>query len=289
MIISASRRTDIPAYYADWFFYRLRQGYALVKNPFNGRQISRVSLERKDMDGIVFWTKNPIPMLDRLDALEGVPYYFQFTLNPYLEDIEPNLPQKSSLAQAFRSLSLKSGRLSVVWRYDPILFNDRYTPQFHIKAFKELAARLAPYTEKCTASFLDDYLKIRSALKREGVYFPSDALKEDIICSFADIAKSEGIYVDTCAEEGDFKRYGVRGAACVDAERLERLGASGLEHKKDASQRPSCNCVKSVDIGAYYTCMSGCVYCYAGNLKRGCIQADYRLETLAAPGRTAKP
>ena len=172
MIISASRRTDIPAYYSEWFFNRLNQGYALVRNPFNGRQFSKIDLRPENIDGIVFWSKNPIPMLNKLDRLDGLAYYFQFTLNPYGADIEPNLPEKERLIEAFKELSGKAGRQRVVWRYDPIIFNACYTPEFHMRAFRELALRLAPYTEKCTVSFLDDYLKIRSAIKKAGIYFP---------------------------------------------------------------------------------------------------------------------
>lgn len=267
MIISASRRTDIPAYYSEWFFNRLSQGYALVRNPFNNRQISRVDMTPENIEGIVFWSKNPVPMLDKLYKLDGLAYYFQFTLNPYLKDIEPHLPEKGSLLGAFKELSLSAGRAGVVWRYDPIILNAHYNPEFHYKAFKELTLRLAPYTEKCTISFLDDYVKIRSRLQKAGIYFPSTALKEEMVCNFAELARQAGIYIDTCAEEGDFEKYGAERAACIDIKRLERLGASGLKPKRDKGQRSLCGCFKSVDIGAYNTCRGGCIYCYAGTLK----------------------
>lgn len=221
----------------------------------------------ENIEGIVFWSKNPVPMLDKLYKLDGLAYYFQFTLNPYLKDIEPHLPEKSSLLKAFKELSLSAGRTGVVWRYDPIILNAHYTPEFHYKAFKELTLRLAPYTEKCTISFLDDYVKIRSRLQKAGIYFPSTALKEEMVCNFAELARQAGIYIDTCAEEGDFEKYGAERAACIDIKRLERLGASGLKPKRDKGQRSLCGCFKSVDIGAYNTCRGGCIYCYAGTLK----------------------
>lgn len=267
MIISASRRTDIPAYYSEWFFDRLGQGYVLIKNPFNCRQIKRIDMTRKNIDGIVFWSKNPVPMIDKLHKLDGLAYYFQFTLNPYLKDIEPYLPEKSLLLTAFRELALKTGRLGIVWRYDPIILNDYYTPEFHFKAFEEFALRLAPYTEKCTISFLDDYVKIRSRLKNAGIYFPSDILKEEMIERFSMIARQAGLYIDTCAEEGNFEKYGVGKAACVDAKRFVRMGAANINYKKDHGQRSLCGCAKSVDIGSYNTCRGGCIYCYAGTLK----------------------
>ena len=158
MIISASRRTDIPTYYSEWFFNRLREGYVLVRNPMNARQISRISLSPEAVDGIVFWTKNPVPMLSRLGELEPYPYYFQFTLTAYGRDVEPNLPGKNGvLIPAFQELSRMAGRERVVWRYDPIFLSDRYTVEYHCRYFRVLAAKLGEYTEKCTVSFLDFY------------------------------------------------------------------------------------------------------------------------------------
>ena len=143
MIISASRRTDIPNYYSEWFFNRIKEGYVLVRNPMNISQVSKISLSPDVVDGIVFWTKNPLPILDRLEELREYTYYFQFTLTPYGKDVEPNVPSKNDLIiPSFRKLSERIGKERVVWRYDPILFNDKYTMDYHIKYFKALAAKL---------------------------------------------------------------------------------------------------------------------------------------------------
>ena len=166
MIISASRRTDIPAYYSDWFFERIRAGYVLVRNPMNTHQVSRIILSPDVCDGIVFWTKNPLPMLGRLSELSDYPYYFQFTLNAYGRDVEPNIPQKDSvLIPGFIKLSRLTGRERVVWRYDPILLNEKYTLGYHLKYFEKLAQRLHPYTEKCIVSIVDNYRSICRGMK----------------------------------------------------------------------------------------------------------------------------
>ena len=149
MIISASRRTDIPTYYADWLFNRLKEEYVLVRNPMNIHQIGKISLAPEVVDGIVFWTKNPIPMLDRLSELDKYNYYFQFTLNAYGKDVEPNIPSKNDvIIPAFQQLSKIIGRERIIWRYDPIFFNEYYTMEYHCKYFRMLAERLGPYTEK---------------------------------------------------------------------------------------------------------------------------------------------
>lgn len=158
MIISASRRTDLPTYYSDWFLHRLREGYVCVRNPMNFHQVSQIPLTPDVVDGIVFWTKNPIPMLPKLDQLKDYPYYFQFTLNAYGPDVEAHVPSKSALIiPAFQALSRQIGAERVIWRYDPILLTPRYTVDYHVRYFEEIAKRLSGYTHKCVISFLDLY------------------------------------------------------------------------------------------------------------------------------------
>ena len=149
MILSVSRRTDIPSYYSEWFFNRLNEGFVCVRNPMNIHRVSRIEINKNVIDGIVFWTKNPKPMLPYLDKLNDYPYYFQFTLNPYSTDIETNLPSKKEhIIPTFIELSKIIGKERVIWRYDPIMINERYTLDYHIKYFNSLAERLSPYTEK---------------------------------------------------------------------------------------------------------------------------------------------
>ncbi len=266
MIISASRRTDIPAWFSDWFFRRLQEGYALVRNPMNPHRISRVALNPDVVDGFVFWTKHPIPMMDRLELLRDYAYYFQFTLTPYGDDIEQNLPPKKEvLIPAFRRLSERIGRERVLWRYDPILINGRYTAEYHIKAFRAMCGSLAGYTDTCTISFLDLYRNIRGRIDPLGIRPPTASEAEKIACRFAEIAREYDLSINTCAEDGDYSRWGIGHGACIDADRLSRIGGVPLKVGRDKNQRSSCGCAESIDIGTYHTCTHGCVYCYANH------------------------
>lgn len=158
MIISVSRRTDIPAFYAEWFYNRLRAGYVLVRNPMNVHSVSKVALSPEVVDAFVFWTKNPLPLMKRLDELAEYPYYFQFTLTGYGKDIEPGLPDKKQvLLPAFKELAAKTCRQRVIWRYDPIFFSSRYSAEYHLECFEALAAELSGSTERCVISFMDEY------------------------------------------------------------------------------------------------------------------------------------
>ena len=149
MILSVSRRTDIPNYYADWFYNRIKEGFLYVRNPMNYHQVSRIELSPDLVDCIVFWTKNPEPMMARLHELDDYAYYFQFTLTGYGRDIEPNVPHKKDrMIPVFQRLSETIGSSRVVWRYDPILFNDVYTEEYHLRAFERIADALADFAEK---------------------------------------------------------------------------------------------------------------------------------------------
>lgn len=264
MIISASRRTDIPSYYSEWFFNRLKDGYVYVRNPMNPHRISEVSLSPDVVDGIVFWTKNPTPMLNRLDELQNYTYYFQFALTPYGTDIEKNVPSKNDIViPTFQKLSSMIGKERVIWRYDPILLNDRYTMQYHIKYFRVLCDKLSDYTEKCTISFLDLYKNIQRRIAPLGIHPLTSGQAEELTELFCEIAKEHDIYIDTCAEEIDLSKYGVRHASCIDRNRIERIGKCKLNIERDKNQRAACGCIASIDLGAYNTCNNGCVYCYA--------------------------
>ncbi len=266
MILSVSRRTDIPACYPDWLFERLKEGYVLVRNPHNPRQIGRINISPETVDGIVFWTKNPGPMMGRLGELEKYPYYFQFTLTAYGPELERNLPSKNRvLIPLFQQLSKEIGKERVVWRYDPIFFGGSYTPEYHSRYFEVLAAKLAPYTEKCTVSFLDLYRKTERNLRGLAILPMTRELQIETVQRFAEIAKKYNIEIDACAEPLDFSKFGVPRARCIDKARLERIGHYKLKAGKDRNQRAECGCMESIDIGAYHTCVNGCLYCYAND------------------------
>ena len=241
MIISASRRTDIPTYYSDWLFNRLKEEYVLVRNPMNIHQIGRINLSPDVVDGIVFWTKNPVPMLNRLSELERYNYYFQFTLTAYDKDVEPNIPSKNNIIiPAFQQLSKSLGREKVIWRYDPIFFNDRYTMEYHCKYFKVLAAKLGDYAEKCTVSFLDFYRNTARNTQPLKIHPESKEQQIELMQRFSEIAKEYGFYIDTCSEAIELDRFGITHAHCIDRERFERIGKCKLAVGKDQNLPRGC-------------------------------------------------
>ena len=269
MFISASRRTDLPGFYSDWFFARLREGYALVRNPMNPHQVSRIDLRPGAVDGIVFWTKNPVPMLDRLPLLTPYAYYFQFTLTAYGRDTEPHLPDKRGvLLPAFDTLAARLGPERVVWRYDPIFLSERYTLAYHIRCFTELAERLRGRTKRCTISFLDFYRNTRSNLEGLRLRAFPQAEQLRLASALAEIARRNCMEMTACAEALDLAPYGVGRAHCVDGALFERLLGCSVTADKDKNQRPECGCMASVDLGAYQTCRNGCRYCYANHSAR---------------------
>lgn len=283
MILSVSRRTDIPCYYSDWFLSRIKEGWLYVQNPMNPRQVSKIVLSHELVDCIVFWTKNPVPMLKRLDELKDYVYYFQFTLTPYGKDIEPYVPhKKEKMIPIFRSLSEKIGKERVVWRYDPILFNDVYTEEYHRKAFAQMAEVLSGYTEKCVISFVDIYAKNKKEMEALQLIEKSEQEIKEFVEFLNDTAKQWGIQVAACAEKQDFSDCGVGRSSCIDRELIERITGSRLKILKDSGQRPECGCVESIEVGTYDTCLNGCRYCYA-NINRKKAEENYRLYDPMAP------
>ncbi len=270
MIISASRRTDIPAFYSEWFLNRIKEGFLDVRNPMNNRQVSRLPLSPELVDCIVFWTKNPIPMLPKLDGLRKYCYYFQFTLTGYGRDIEVNLPDKrKELIPAFQELSDRIGPERVIWRYDPILVSDRYSAAYHIKAIAEIAKALNGYTEKCVFSFVDLYGKNRTAMRKLGVRDLSGDEMRSIAVQIRDIAQENHMTAATCAETIDLEALGIEHNACIDKALVERLTGGKIKNTKknlkDSGQRPACRCMASREAGTHNTCANGCVYCYANH------------------------
>ncbi len=263
MIISVSRRTDIPAFYSDWFFNRIREGYVLVRNPFAAGQVSRISLKREKVDCFVFWTKNPEKMLPDLDLIKDYPFYFQFTLNPYGMEFERNVPDKTRVSDTFLRLSDKLGPKRVIWRYDPVIINDAFSVERHEECFGKLADKLCAYTSKCIISFVDYYKKIDKAFKTNAIQELQEEKIKEAAKKISVIGNTYGLKLETCAEKTDLWEYGIGHACCIDPELITEITGTPVRYKKDANQRKECGCAASVDIGAYNTCIHGCLYCYA--------------------------
>lgn len=282
MILSASRRTDIPAFYSDWFFNRLKEGFVLVRNPMNIHQVSRVTLSPEVIDCIVFWSKNPKPMLARLDELKDYMYYFQFTINPYDRGLELGVPRKEGIISTFKELSEKIGLKRVIWRYDPILLTENMGVDYHVRYFEEIAKRLEGYTNMCVISFVDLYQKTQRNLKDTTAREPSQNEMIEIASKLCATAKKYGITIQTCAEEIALESVGIKHGKCIDSALIEDLLDVKLVVDKDPNQRKECGCVQSIDIGEYNTCAHGCKYCYA-NFKDGVVAANRAAHDVNSP------
>lgn len=267
MILSVSRRTDVPSFYFDWFANRLREGWLQVRNPFNPSQVSKVPLSPEVVECIVFWTKNPEPMLARLDELAAYNYYVQYTVNPYGKDMESHLPELSRRLDVFRELASRLGSERVVWRYSPVLLNAKYTDDLHCEAFESIAATLSSFTRQCKLSFIELYQKISARMEAQGVVEPGGEQTFALARRLNAIARSHGIALSACGKP-DLRPAGIAASSCVDGELIQKITGTKMALRKDSGQRGACNCVESVDIGAYQTCLNGCAYCYANHSHR---------------------
>jgi DNA repair photolyase len=282
MIISASRRTDIPSYYSEWFLNRIKEKFVYVRNPMNIRQVSVINLEPEFVDCIVFWSKNPKPMIDNLNLLKDYKFFFQFTLTPYESDIEVGLPSKTEIIETFKKLSDMISPQKVIWRYDPILINKKYNIAYHIDKFEKMASALKGYTEKVTFSFIDFYKKITENIKLlEITEIPAEE-KNIIAQNFSRIAKDNNLLIDTCAEDIDLSKYGITHARCIDDRLISKITGNNLLVEKDKNQRLECGCVKSIDIGEYNSCSNGCVYCYA-NYSNDIVEKNCKKHIQSSP------
>lgn len=265
MILSASRRTDIPAFYGEWFVNRLEEGFALVRNPLNAKMVSKLLLRPQYVECIVFWTKNAtdfvkyLPKIDRL----GFKYYFQYTITSYSKDIEPNVPEKKKIIENFIELSKKLGKEKTIWRYDPILLSNKYNLAYHKKYFEYLCEKISPYTEKCVISFLDDYSFLRSNLNSLDISELTENQMFEIAFEFSKIAKRYNLTLATCCEKIDLDMLQIQHNKCVDGDLIERITGLKINKRKDSGQRPLCGCIESREIGSFNTCRHKCAYCYA--------------------------
>jgi len=270
MIISVSRRTDIPAFYAEWFVNRIRAGYCHVPNPYNPNQVARVSLKPEDVDVIVFWTRYCRPLLRHLSELDakGFRYYFLYTIVSYPLPVHLKSPPLQSSLQDFRRLARRIGPERVIWRYDPLWLSTRTDAEYHIKTYQQIARRLRGYTRRSVISIATIYRKVKKRLEsltRQGLGFSdikADALK-DLMEALSGIAGENEMQVTSCAQQTDWTPYGIRPGKCVDDEYIKKVFGLNVSGRKDPAQRQACGCVVSKDIGMYDTCLFGCAYCYA--------------------------
>ena len=280
MIINTGQRTDIPAFYAEWFANRLKEGFVCVRNPYNPNQVSRYRLDPAHVDVIGFCTKNPAPMFPYMDLLRDYGQYWFVTITPYGRDIEPNVPDKHRLLDDFRKLSDIVGIHSIGWRYDPILVSERYTAEYHLHAFEQIAAALDGYTETVVISFIDLYPKVRRNFP-EAREVPREmqlALGKKLI----EIASKHGMTVKPCAVGDELAAFGADCSGCMQIRDYEKAIQSRLQAPKIKGARAECACYLSCDIGAYNTCKHLCRYCYA-NAEPTVVLAQSRLHDPKSP------
>lgn len=294
MIISASRRTDIPAFYAEWFMNRIKEGFFYRVNPFNPKQVKTVSLRVEDVDAVVFWTKDAGPMMKYLSELSGrgYKYYFQYTLNEYPAIFEPRMKPVEKRIETFIRLSRKIGKSRVIWRYDPIIISNFTPVDYHIERFGKIAKGLSGFVERVVISFVDLYGKVNHRwrqLTRSGTMKIMDIAEPEhagemnfLVSELKKIADKEGIEICTCAEKADLYHLGVKHGSCIDVGLINRIFDLDIHAKKDKNQRKECLCAESVDMGMYNTCLHMCTYCYA-NLNEKNIIENVSRHDAAAP------
>ena len=259
MILFASGRTDIPAFYSNWFINRVKAGFVDVRNPFNQNLVSRINFS--DVDLIMFCSKNPLPMIDKLKMLK-VPVLFHVTITPYSKDVEPNIPDKRLIIEGVKKLSLVLGIYNVVLRYDPIFLSDKYNVDYHIRAFDKLCKNLNGYVNKIIVSFMDEYknVRINKDILKYRTFTREDYKK--IGEAFSKSAMDNGMSVQTCFEDEDLTEYGFVKGECLSHELAYIL--TGKKFKSsNVRKEKKCQCVQMVDIGDYNSCMHMCKYCYA--------------------------
>lgn len=281
MIIQTGLRTDIPAFYSQWFVNRLKAGYVLVRNPYRPDMVTRYNLSPDVVDAIGFCTKNPAPMLSHMDALQGYGQYWYVTITPYGRDLEPNVPPKDRVMEDFRRLSRVVGIDRIGWRYDPILIWGEYSLERHLADFRDMAQNLAGYTKTCVISFLDLYQKVRRNFPEAREVSGKDQIA--IGTEFARIGKKYGMEIKSCGEGRTLEPYGVNCGGCMTLATYERAIGERLDAPKSKSKaRSACACHLSCDIGQYDTCAHLCRYCYA-NANAASVRRNMQLHDPDSP------
>jgi hypothetical protein len=281
MIVSASYKTDIPAFYGDWFLNRLHAGYCMMTNPYNRNQTYRVSLRREDVDGFVFWTKNLGPFLDKLAEVhtQGYPFIIQYTINCYPRKLEFSVTDATRSIRHAAEIARLYGSRTLVWRYDPVVFSSETPADTHLENFEWLASRLEGLTDEVVISFAQIYQKTRRNMDWASREFgfewsdPDDEQKRKLMREFLRLARAHRMQLTLCSQPY-LLEPGVQEAHCVDARRISALLGREI-HTRLKGARKECGCFESKDIGDYDTCPHGCVYCYAV-LNRKLAQRHYR-------------
>lgn len=287
MFINVGARTDITNYYSEWLMNRIREGYVLSRNPLFPNKVYKYRLTPDVVDCIIFCTKNPKPMLDKIDEVRsrGFHIFFYVTITSYDRDIEPGVPDYHDVMETFKKLSIMVGKNNICWRYDPIFISEKYTVEHHLKCFEEMIRTLAPYTNFCIFSFVQLYKKLSFTFPE--LRAVSAAEKKILLSEMGKIAKSCNIRLQTCGDENDYSEYGIVRSGCITAPIMEQAIGQELKPLKAQPSRKGCGCLPNNDIGAYDTCPNGCKYCYATKNPALAVE-NYRRHDPLSPLLTGK-
>lgn len=265
MVLNTGSRTDIPAYYSEWFYNRVREGSVLVRNPYYPSQVTRYLLNPEVIDIMVFCTKNPLPMLRDSASLKALLSTFDtfwfVTITPYEADIEPFVPPKEQVAASFQTLANLTGKQRISWRYDPVFITEKYSVAYHIKQYAAMAKILSKYTSQCVVSFIDLYEKTKKNF--HGIRSVTHEEQEQLIEAFSETARAYGLQIHLCCENAALAGENVDADGCMSKAVLEKALGCKLEVPQKKMARAECACLLGADIGAYNTCGHGCLYCYA--------------------------
>ena len=261
MIINTGQRTDIPAFYAEWFANRIRARFVMVRNPFNPKLVTKYRLTPDVVDLIGFCTKNPEPMLQSMDLLKEFHQFWYVTITPYGKEIEPHVPNKGKVLDSFRRLSEIVGARCTGWRYDPVFISETYPAERHIRAFEYMAKELSGFTQTAVISFIDLYEKTRRNFPEVKAVSSEDRMK--LGKAFADIAKRYGMVLRPCAEGNALSKFGADCSGCMTVAMYEQAIGQRLKVPGYTPARKECACYLGGDIGAYHSCGHLCRYCYA--------------------------
>ena len=281
MILQTGMRTDIPAFYSQWFANRLNEGYVLTRNPYNPMQVTRYNLDPTVVDLIAFCSKNPGPMLNYMDLLASYRGTYWFvTITAYERDFEPNVPEIDKVIRDFQEISRIVGIDSMGWRYDPIFLNDEYTVEKHLETYAHIASALEGYTKTSVISFIDLYQKVRKNFPEARTVGKADRLR--LGSEIVQIAKKHGMTVKPCGEGNELSQVGADCRGCMTPDVYEKVLGLTMDFPKKKPLRQECVCFMGNDIGAYNTCPHLCRYCYA-NYDEETVMRNFKLHDPKSP------
>lgn len=262
MILNTGGRTDTVQYYSTWLLNRFREGYVLTRNPLFPNKVSRITLDPRTIDVVVFCSKDYRPILPRLHEIsDRFRCYYHYTITAYGKDIEPRVPDIETSLETLKALSRMVGREKVAWRYDPVLLTERYCIDRHLKTFEYMSSCLSPYIDRCIFSFVEMYKKLETNMPELKPLTEEE--KEILAVGMGKIAKKYGIFLQTCATQGDYTQYGIYKSGCMTADIFQRAFGIRFKRVSHSGNRAGCCCMESRGLGDYNSCPNGCRYCYA--------------------------